>query len=76
MYRREFYLTVLILSFTMAQVWAFMVVLTTIRPGGPALLALGLTMVSATITVINGLVYVARRARAHVDPLTRIDEPV
>ena len=76
MYRREFYLTVLILSFTMAQLWAFMVVLTQVRPGGPAVLAMGLTLLGATITVINGLVYVARRARSHVDVLGRIDEPV
>jgi hypothetical protein len=73
MYRREFYLTVLILSFAMAQLWAFMVVLTTVRPGGPAELAMGLTLIGAAITVINGLVYVARRARSHVDPVTRIE---
>jgi hypothetical protein len=70
-YRREFYLTVLIMVFTMAQAWAFMVVLATVRPGGPTLLALGLTAAGATIAVINGWRYILRRSRTHIDQLSR-----
>jgi hypothetical protein len=71
-YRREFYLTVLIMGFTMAQIWAFMVVLVFMRPSGPALLAMALTLTGATIAVVNGWRHILRRSRDHVDHLSRI----
>lgn len=72
LWRREFYLTVLIMAFTMAQVWAVMVVLTTIRSGGPSLLAITLTLCGAAVAVLNGWRYILRRNRHHVDRLTRV----
>jgi hypothetical protein len=70
-WRREFYLTVLIMAFTMAQVWAVMVVLTTVRSDGPSLLAIMLTLAGAAVAVLNGWRYILRRNRHHVDHLTR-----
>lgn len=72
LWRREFYLTVLIMGFTMAQVWAVMVVLTTVRPDGPGLLAITLTLTGAGIAVLNGWRYILRRNRHHVDRPTRV----
>jgi hypothetical protein len=65
-YRRAFYLTVVIMAFTMAQIWAFAVVMITVRPSGPAGLALVLTLVGSTIAVINGWRYIVRRSRNHI----------
>jgi hypothetical protein len=71
-YRREFYLTALIMMFTMAQVWAFMVVLSTVHPTGPARVALLLTLVGAVITVASGWRHILRRSRNHIDQWDRI----
>jgi membrane protein implicated in regulation of membrane protease activity len=71
-YRREFYLTALIMVFTMVQIWAFMVVLTTVHPSGPALLAMALTLAGAVVTMVNGWRYILRRSRTHIDHLSRI----
>jgi hypothetical protein len=65
-YRRDFYLTVVIMAFTMAQIWAFAVVMITVRPSGPTELALGLTLVGSTIAVINGWRHIVRRSRNHI----------
>lgn len=71
MYRRDFYLTVLIMAATMVQVWAFMVVLRTERPAGTAHLALTVTLISAGIAVLVGWYYVIRTSRSHVDRFDR-----
>lgn len=65
-WRREFYLTVLIIVFTMAQAWACVVVLTT-RDGSPTALAIGLSLGGGVMAVINGWRYILRRNRLHVD---------
>jgi hypothetical protein len=72
MYRRDFYLTTLIMAATMIQVWAFMVVLRTEHPaGGTTGFALTITMISAGIAVLAGWHYVFRTSRTHVDRLER-----
>ncbi|HEX5405513.1 MAG TPA: hypothetical protein VFX16_24830 [Pseudonocardiaceae bacterium] len=71
-YRREFYLTVLIIGFSMVQIWAFMVVLTTVHPSGAAFSALAVTLAGALIAMINGWRYILRRSRTHIDRLDRI----
>lgn len=63
MYRREFYLTILTAGFSMAQLWAFMVVLTTVRVSGPALLALGLILAGAMFAVLASWHHVFRQSR-------------
>lgn len=64
-WRREFYLTVLIIVFTMSQAWATMVIL--ISHHGPTALAIGVSMIGGTVAVINGWRYILRRNRYHVD---------
>jgi hypothetical protein len=64
MYRKEFYLTALIMVCTMTQLWAFLVVLRSVRPDGTPLLALAVTLVSAAVAVINGWRYVFRGSRS------------
>jgi hypothetical protein len=68
-YRREFYLTALIMAFTMAQIWAFAVVMITVRPSGPAVLALVLTLGGATVAVVNGWRHIVRRSHNHIGEL-------
>jgi hypothetical protein len=72
MYRRDFYLTALIMAATMIQVWAFMVVLRTERPAGTAHIALTFTMISAGVAVLAGWLYVFRTSRNHVDRYERV----
>jgi hypothetical protein len=69
-YRREFYLTAVIVAFTMAQIWAFAVVMITIRPAGPTVLALVLTLGGATVAMVNGWRYILRRSRNHIGELS------
>lgn len=72
MYRKQFYLTLLTALFSMAQLWAFLVVLTTIRVDGPARLAMSLTLAGSALAVLLGWRHVFRHSRTHVDRLTRI----
>jgi hypothetical protein len=73
MYRKQFYLTLLTALFSMAQLWAFLVVFTTIRVDGPAMLALWLTLAGSSAAVVVGWTWVFRQARLHVDRLSRIE---
>ncbi|HEX3649437.1 MAG TPA: hypothetical protein VHV49_13495 [Pseudonocardiaceae bacterium] len=72
MYRRDFYLTVLIMAATMIQVWAFLVVLRTEQAAGTAHIALTITLISAGAAVLAGWGYVFRTSRNHVDRFERI----
>lgn len=69
MYRRDFYLTVLIMAATMIQVWAFLVLLRTEHPTGTAGFALTITLISAGVAVLAGWHFVVRTSRTHVDRL-------
>jgi hypothetical protein len=73
MYRRQFYLTLLTALFSMGQVWAFLVVFTTVRVDGPAMLAMSLTLAGSTVAVVLGWTHVFRQSRTHVDRLDRMD---
>lgn len=64
-WRREFYLTVLIIIFTMSQAWAAMVIL--ISHNGPTAVAVGVSLVGGLVAMINGWRYILRRNRFHVD---------
>lgn len=73
MYRKEFYLTVLTALFTVTEVWAVMVVSTTVHVNGngPALLAIPLTLIGSMCAVLIGLRWLVVSARHHTDRLPR-----
>lgn len=71
MYRKEFYLVVLTALFSFGQLWAFMVVLRTVHVGGPALLAMGVTLAGSSLAIGFAWRHVLRRSRAHVTELWR-----
>lgn len=65
-YRKDFYLTVVVTIFTMAQVWAVMVMLTTFHAGGPTQLAMWVTLTGSLVAVLVGWHHVLRRDRQYI----------
>jgi len=66
LWRKDFYLTALIIIFNLMQLWAFMVVLLAFHPTGTTLLALGLILTGSVIGTIAGWRYIARQNRYRI----------
>lgn len=65
-YRRDFYLTVVVTIFTMAQVWAVMVMLTTFHSTGPMQVAVWVMLTGSVVAVLVGWHHVLRRDRQYI----------
>ncbi len=65
-YRRDFYLTVLVTIFTMAEIWAALVVLATFHATGPTAVAVWVTLTGAVTAVLIGWHHVLRRDRQYI----------
>jgi hypothetical protein len=70
-YRRDFYLTVVVTIFTMAQVWAVMVILATSHSAGPTQVAIWVTLAGSLVAVLVCWHHVLRRDRQYIAPLSR-----
>ena len=65
-YRRDFYLTVVVTIFTMAEVWAVLVMLATVHPTGPTGVAMWVALGGSIVAVLLCWRHVLRHDRQYI----------
>lgn len=70
-WRRDFYLSALIIIFNVLQLWALVVVLSIFHPTGTALIAFALLMAGNVLGVVAGWRYLARQDRHQISAPAR-----